>query len=239
MKFVLNMSFKQKLKTLLNEASFKEPLDMDQKFERIISQTFSKIRKDNNRQSIVLKSYRNTFSKNHKSKINYEFKKKHFSSDKENYSFNNQRGISPKTAENMLEAFSLLKSEKEDSRSFSNCQFYSLMSKYVNDSNKINQKIKRDIDYFNLENTNSNHNYNICNRPKTIFNKNNSKTNRIILKKIYSKKAKNLVINKDNDKLIFEENINEFKKKLKNDDFIYSRNSLKKYFSKTNNIFNF
>ena len=66
MKFVLNMSFKQKLKTLLNEASFKEPLDMDQKFERIISQTFSKIRKDNNRQSIVLKSYRNTFSINQK-----------------------------------------------------------------------------------------------------------------------------------------------------------------------------
>ena len=65
-------SFKQKLKKILNDSySFKEPINMEQKLDQIILKTFRKIKKDNNRQSILWSNY-----KNNSIKLNQEKSKK-------------------------------------------------------------------------------------------------------------------------------------------------------------------
>jgi 1-deoxy-D-xylulose-5-phosphate synthase len=60
-------------------------------------------------------------------------------SNKENYSMKIKRGITFKTAENMVQTFSLL---NNDSRSISNNPFYINMSRYLSNNSKSKEKIK-------------------------------------------------------------------------------------------------
>ena len=241
--------FKQKLKNLLNDSySLNQPKNIEDQFCNIILKTYRKIKKDNSRQSIILSSYKKNSSKLQKSKIAHNNR---FYSDKERNSLNKKRGISFKTAENMVQTFSLL---NNDSRSCSNNPFYINMSRYLNNNSKSKEKIKKHVDFFKIENSISkNH---ICNRPKTVFKiiKNNKNINRnptfYKLKPTYSKKLASFMNNKNN-KLIFEENKDNTKKNnynfsetiKKNQNIIkfnncsFSRNYIKKYFSKSGNYF--
>ncbi len=243
--------FKQKLKNLLNDSySLNQPKNIEDQFCNIILKTYRKIKKDNSRQSIILSSYKKNSSKLQKSKIAHNNR---FYSDKERNSLNKKRGISFKTAENMVQTFSLL---NNDSRSCSNNPFYINMSRYLNNNSKSKEKIKKHVDFFKIENSISkNH---ICNRPKTVFKiiKNNKNINRnptfYKLKPTYSKKLASFMNNKNN-KLIFEESKDNTKKNnynfsetiKKNQNIIkfnncsFSRNYIKKYFSKSGNYFNY
>ena len=250
--------FKQKLKNLLNDSySLNQPKNIESQFCNIILKTYRKIKKDNSRQSIILSSYKKNSSKLQKSKIAHNNR---FYSNKNNDSINIKRGISFKTAESMIQTFSLL---NNDSRSCSNNPFYINMSRYLSNNSKSKEKIKKHIDFFKFENsTSKNH---ICNRPKTVFkiiknnknNKNNKNINRNPtfdkLKPTYSKKLISFMNTKKSNKLIFEESKNNTNKnnynfsetikknqnRLKFNNCSLSRNYIKKYFSKSENYFNY
>ena len=159
----------------------------------------------------------------------------------------------------MVQTLNLLKNDNLNN--INDYPFYTTMSKYLKNDININKKnqIKREIELFRLENSNSN-TFNICNRPKSTANDKISKNynnnyNRNIctfnLKNIYNKKVNILIKNKGKDKIIFEENkvnlnkdknnysmsFNKLHKKLKHKNFIYSRNSL--LFSNTGNYFKY
>ena len=244
--------FKQKLKNLLNDSySLNQPKNIEDQFCNIILKTYRKIKKDNSRQSIILSSYKKNSSKLQKSKIAHNNR---FYSDKECNSMSIKRGISFKTAESMVQTFSLL---NNDSRSCSNNPFYINMSRYLSNNSKSKEKLKKHIDFFKIENsTSKNH---ICNRPKAVFNitKNNKNINRNPtfnkLKSTYSKKLASFMNTKKSNKLIFEESKNNTNKnnynfsetikknqnRLKFDNCSFSRNYIKKYFSKSGNYFNY
>ena len=245
--------FKQKLKTLLNDSySLNQPKNIEDQFCNIIIKTYKKIKKDNSRQSIILSSYKKNSSKLQKSKFSH---KNRFYSNKENDSMNIKRGISFKTAESMVQTFSLI---NNDSRSCSNNPFYINMSRYLSNNSKSKEKIKKHIDFFKMENSISkNH---ICNRPKTVFKiiKNNKNINRnpttlYKLKPTYSKKLATFMNTKKSNKLVFEESkdntskntynfsetIKKSKNKLKFNNCSFSRNYIKKYFSKSGKYFNY
>ena len=243
--------FKQKLKNLLNDSySSNQPKNIENQFCNIILKTYRKIKKDNSRQSIILSSYKKNSSKLQKSKIAHNNR---FYSNKENYSMKIKRGISFKTAENMVQTFSLL---NNDSRSISNNPFYINMNRYISNNSKSKEKIKKHIDFFKIENsTSKNH---ICNRPKTVFKiikkRKNINRNPASYKLVptYSKKLVSIMNSKKNNKLIFEETKDNTNKKnynfsetiKKNQNRIefncsFSRNYIKKYFSKSGNYFNY
>jgi hypothetical protein len=244
--------FKQKLKNLLNDSySLNQPKNIEDQFCNIILKTYRKIKKDNSRQSIILSSYKKNSSKLQKSKIAHNNR---FYSNKNNDSINIKRGISFKTAESMIQTFSLL---NNDSRSCSNNPFYINMSRYLSNNSKSKEKLKKHIDFFKIENSTSKNQ--ICNRPKAVFNntKNNKNINRNPtfnkLKSTYSKKLASFMNTKKSNKLIFEESKNNTNKnnynfsetikknqnRLKFDNCSFSRNYIKKYFSKSGNYFNY
>ena len=243
--------FKQKLKNLLNDSySSNQPKNIENQFCNIILKTYRKIKKDNSRQSIILSSYKKNSSKLQKSKIAHNNR---FYSNKNNDSINIKRGISFKTAENMVQTFSLL---NNDSRSINNNPFYINMNRYLSNNSKSKEKIKKHIDFFKIENsTSKNH---ICNRPKTVFKiikkRKNINRNPASYKLVptYSKKLVSIMNSKKNNKLIFEETKDNTNKKnynfsetiKKNQNRIefncsFSRNYIKKYFSKSGNYFNY
>ena len=239
-------SFKQKLKTLLiDSSSFKNPINNEEKFGQTMIKIYRKVKSYNNIQSKLLNTnYKIYSSKNKNSQINKYFP------EKSDYISKNKKGISPKTAINMIEALSLLKNY--NSRNCNKDPFYEKMNKYLNDNSKTNQKIQRDLYYFKINN--SNYNYRRCNRPKSYFNnRNNNNKN----KQIYNLKQScpgNVIdlINKEDNLLYYnnENNIkkenynfidsfNEYSKMRKKDYFNFSRNKSNKYLSKTNYNYNF
>ena len=240
-------SFKQKLRYLLNDSSvYPIPTNMDQKLDRIILKTYHKIKKDNRQQSIMM-NYKNDSCKLNKSKLCKNF------SDKNSYSINSLRGISPKTAVNIVQTFSILKNNNENSRNHNNLYFYTCLSKYLKEPSKINQRIKRDIEYLSSENSKYNDIKN-KNRFTSTFNNNNYEKKRNLSHKINSNLQKTnlktfgILINKKNKFEDYKVNIkedknfntifNDFKKERKNKIFNYSRNNFKKYFCKTDKLFN-
>ena len=217
-------SFKQKLKTLLKDSSvFKIPLNNEQKFWQIMIKIHRKIKQDNNRQSL-LSNYNTYFStninKHLKEKINYTKK---------------QKGISPKTAANILSGLGLLK--RKDSRNLNKYPIYEKMNKYICDNYKIKQKQQNDINYLIDNNTNSYKRK--CNRPKSSFNKNKKENKPIFnLKQIYYRNVNDLMKN-NNDKehskkKNFFDSFNKFRKNSNNKYFKYSRNNSIQHFSKSN-----
>ena len=244
--------FKQKLKNLLNDSySLNQQKNIENQFCNIILKTYRKIKKDNRRQSIILSSYKKNSSKLLKSKI---YHNNRFYSEKDNNSMKIKRGISFKTAESMIQTFSLL---NNDSRSYSNNPFYIHMSKYLKDNSKSKEKLQKPIDFFKIENSISK--IHLCNRPKTFFKiiKNNKNINRnstfYNLKPTYSKKRVNLINTKNTNKFLFEENKDNSKKNnynfsetikkdqnngVKFNNCSFSKNNIKKYFSKNGNYFN-
>lgn len=246
-------SFKQKLRYLLNDSSaYPIPANMDQKLERIILKTYSKIKKDNRPQSIMI-NYKNDSCKLNKSKLsNKKF------SEKNCYSINNLRGISPKTAVNIVQTFSILKSKKNNSRNHNNnLYFYTCLSKYLKEPLKINQRLKMDIEYLSSDNSNYNDSKNKNIFTLTFNNSNNERKRNLIHKsnnnfqKMNLKTFSSLIRNKDKNNFKFEDykvNIredknfntifNDFKKERKNKKFSYSRNNFKKYFCTTDKLFN-
>ena len=240
-------SFKQKLRYLLNDSTF-YPIhtNMDQKLDRIILRTYHKIKKDNRPQSIMI-NYKNDSCKLNKSKLCKKC------SDKNSYSINSLRGISPKTAVNIVQTFSILKNNNKNSRNHNNLYFYTCLSKYLKEPTKINQRIKRDIEYLSSENSKYNDSKN-KNRFTLTFNNNNYERKRNLSHKINCNLQKTnlktfgILINKKNKFEDYKVNIkedknfntifNDFKKERKNKKFNYSRNNFKKYFCTTDRLFN-
>ncbi len=218
-------SFKQKLKVLLIDSSLKVPTNIEQKFDNILLKTYRKIKRDNTRKSIL--NYKNYSSKNIMPKgiINL----------KDNNSLNKRKGISPKTAVNMIQTLSIIKNPYSRNNNYNN-PFYSTMYKYLNSSLKIKNKIQRNIDYIRNESSNSKNKYSICNRPKCSFIESKTVFN---LKQIYDNKRKSIIENEKGEDILFNEN-----NKLKNNNLFFyeSFNKLKKNKKKNSfysrNIFN-
>ena len=197
-------SFKQKLKSLLNDtSSFKYPINNEQKFGQTMIKIYRRVKSYNKNQSKLLNTnYKIYSSKNLNSQKNICFP------EKADYISKNKKGISPKTAINIIEALSLLKNY--NSRNCNKDPFYEKMNKYLNDTSKTNQKIQRDLYYFKIDNSNSY--YSRCNRPKSYFNvKNNRNKNKHIynLKQNYHKNMIDLINKEDN---LFYNNENNIKK---------------------------
>ena len=176
-------SFKQKLKYLLNDScSFRQPLNNDKKFDQIIMKTYRKIKKDNNRQSIVLSTYKSPKNGETKTRINYCSKIDSFCS-------NTKKRNATKNIENLIQTLALFKNKN---KSFcKNNTMISPINKILKNPSNIQQKILKDIDSFKNDNSCSKHKYMFCNRPKTFFYKKKINTN-IINKTVFNlKKVKN------------------------------------------------
>ena len=210
-------SFKQKLKYLLNDSSsFRLPLSNEQKFGQIILKTYRKIKRDNNRQSIILSSYKSPKNSRENSKIN-------FLSKIDSYCSKKQKGMSPKNVENMIQTLSIIKQQK--SSFYNNATISSPKNKYLNDTSKKKQKLLRDIDCFKNDNSNSKNKYMICNRHKSSFN--NKKFNNNIKNNIKNNMEKknitmhNLMRIKNNDSIFFHGNNKDNLKDENNNIFDY------------------
>ena len=236
-------SFKKKLREILDDSTtFKSPSNNDEKLGHLMKKTFRKIKRDNSRHSL----YRNNSTKD----ININ---KLFPQKIDYFLIKQNKRITPKTAANMIQTLSLLKNH---SRNYYKGANYKSMTKYLNDSSIIKQKLKRNINYLNKDISNLNHTYKICNRPITSFTSFNKNLNKSInknttifnLKQINNKKSNNLINNKDdffndNDKDILkksksklnDECFNQFIKKQKNKIYSYSRkNNANKYYTRFN-----
>ena len=242
-------TFKQKLKTLLYDSSyFKNPQNDEQKLNQIILKASRKIKRDNTRQSISLSNYKKYNSS--KSILKTKLKIDKYFPKKSIYFKVKPNGISSKTAANMLQALSLIKTEKsrnikEDSISDSIC-------KYLYDTSKMKRIIKRNMEYFLEQNSHSKIKNSFYNRSKISFeNRNNNMTKAVYnLKQIYSKKLNDLMKSKDDIILIDKneenskkrilnvyESFNKFRSKPNNQNDSYSRNNFNHLFYRTN--FNF
>ena len=192
-------SFKQKLKSLLKDSkSFQIPKNNEQKFGQIMRKTYRKIKIENSRQSILLAN--KTFS----SKTINSLTSKYLP-EKLGYDKNSQKGISPKTASNMLQALSLLK--YKNSIKLNKDPTLEKITKYINDNLKIKSTVRRNIFY--LRNGNSISNYSIYNRPRTSFNsRNNSSKKKPVykLKKTYTRNI-NTLIKKTEDNFFSNNNV--------------------------------
>ena len=178
-------SFKQKLKSLLNDSSsLKDTSNIDQKFEQFLLRTYRKIKLDNTRQSLLVSTYKNNYSNNFRKTTRNSFMYNTKISGK-------KRGISPNIAERMAQTFSLMKNEKSRSiyNNFKSDMFYNALNKYMDNSSKIKRKIQRGIDYIIQDKNNSTiSRYSKNNRPKSVIN------NSININDIYSNN-KNKTIN--------------------------------------------
>ncbi len=209
-------SFKQKLKSLLNDSFlFKDMSNIDQKFDQFFIHTYKKIKKDNAPQSLLVSKYSNNPQK---STRNYFKTKSHRC---EIY-----RGISPKTAKNMVKTFSLI--DKENLyNNYQSVNFYNSINRYLDNSSKIQRKIQKNIDYINKDNNNSRIKFSMINRPKSIFNNKNNYSNKNItniynLEKIFGKtiepsSTKKEIFRKNprKDNLDFSDFFNQFRKRQK------------------------
>ena len=160
-------SFKQKLKSLLNDSSsIKDTSNIDQKFEQFLLRTYRKIKLDNTRQSLLVSTYKNNFSNNFRKTTRNSFINNSKITE-------NKRGISPNIAERMAQTFSLMKNENSSNiyNNFKSEMFYNALNKYMNNSSKIKRKIQRSIDYIIQDKNNSTIRYSGNNRPKSLFNK--------------------------------------------------------------------
>ena len=197
-------SFKQKLKSLLNDSSsIKDTSNIDQKFEQFLLRTYRKIKLDNTRQSLLVSTYKNNFSNN--------FRKTTRNSFINNLKITeNKRGISPNIAERMAQTFSLMKNENSSNiyNNFKSEMFYNALNKYMNNSSKIKRKIQRSIDYIIQDKNNSTIRYSANNRPKSLFNKtininniySNNKNKTIYnIRKIYENNHEKLSKEKEKD----------------------------------------
>ena len=187
-------SFKQKLKSLLNDSSsLKDTSNIDQKFEQFLLRTYRKIKLDNTRQSLLVSTYKNNYSNNFRKTTRNLFMYNTKISGK-------KRGISPNIAERMAQTFSLMKNEKSRSiyNNFKSDMFYNALNKYMDNSSKIKRKIQRSIDYIIQDKNNSTiSRYSNNNRPKSVIN------NSININSIYSNN-KNKTIN--NIRKVYENN---------------------------------
>ena len=160
-------SFKQKLKSLLNDSSsLKDTSNIDQKFEQFLLRTYRKIKLDNTRQSLLVSTYKNNYSNNFRKTTRNLFMYNTKISGK-------KRGISPNIAERMAQTFSLMKNEKSRSiyNNFKSDMFYNALNKYMDNSSKIKRKIQRSIDYIIQDKNNSTiSRYSNNNRPKSVIN---------------------------------------------------------------------
>ena len=160
-------SFKQKLKSLLNDSSsLKDTSNIDQKFEQFLLRTYRKIKLDNTRQSLLVSTYKNNYSNNFRKTTRNSFMYNTKISGK-------KRGISPNIAERMAQTFSLMKNENSSNiyNNFKSEMFYNALNKYMNNSSKIKRKIQRSIDYIIQDKNNSTIRYSGNNRQKSLFNK--------------------------------------------------------------------
>ena len=159
-------SFKQKLKSILNDSSsLKDKSSIDQKFDQFLLKTYKKIKKDNTRHSIIPSNYFNNDEKTTRNLfINYSKVSKY------------QKGISPNTAKRMAQTFSLINNEnsKNDYKDYSDSTFYETLNKVMKNSSKIDKKIQRDFDYITRDynKSSSKIKYSTINRHKSIFNNN-------------------------------------------------------------------
>ena len=192
-------SFKQKLKSLLKDSkSFQIPKNNEQKFGQIMRKTYRKIKIENSRQSILLAN--KTFSSKTINSLTSIYLPEKLGYDK-----NSQKGISPKTASNMLQALSLLK--YKNSIKLNKAPTLEKITKYINDNLKIKSTVRRNIFY--LRNGNSISNYSIYNRPRTSFNsRNNSSKKKPVykLKKTYTRNI-NTLIKKTEDNFFSNNNV--------------------------------
>ena len=160
-------SFKQKLRSLLNDSSsIKDTSNIDQKFEQFLLRTYRKIKLDNTRQSLLVSTYKNNYSNNFRKTTRNSINNHSKISEK-------KRGISSNIAERMAQTFSLMKNENSNSiyNNFQSDMFYNAINKYMNNSSKIKRKIQRGIDYIIQDKNNSTIRYSGNNRPKSLFNK--------------------------------------------------------------------
>ena len=171
-------SFKQKLKTLLNDSSsLKDMSNFDKKFDQFFLRTYRKIKKDNTRQSINFSECKKFFSNN------YRKVKKDLALNNSNIS-GNKRGISPKIAERMAQTFSLIGNENSKNNCYNDYKsgiFYNTLNKFMDNSSKLKIKIQRDIHYINKDRYKSTVKF-------TGINPNKSKFNSYIINNIYSTK---------------------------------------------------
>ena len=218
-------SFKQKLKSLLNDSSsLKDTSNIDQKIEHFLLRTYRKIKLDNTRQSLLVSTYKNNYSNN--------FRKTTRNSFMYNTKISgNKRGISPNIAERMAQTFSLMKNEKSRSiyNNFKSDMFYNALNKYMDNSSKIKRKIQRGIDYIIQDKNNSKIRYSKNNRPKSVIN------NSININDIYSNN-KNKTIN--NIRKIYDNNERISKEKEKDITGESFRNNLRKGKIDFNDYFN-
>ena len=171
-------SFKQKLKTLLNDSSsLKDMSNFDKKFDQFFLRTYRKIKKDNTRQSINFSECKKFFSNN------YRKVKKDLALNNSNIS-GNKRGISPKIAERMAQTFSLIGNENSKNNCYNDYKsgiFYNTLNKFMDNSSKLKIKIQRDIHYINKDRYKSTVKF-------TGINPSKSKFNNYIINNIYSTK---------------------------------------------------
>ena len=151
-------SFKQKLKSLLNDSSsFKDMSNIDQKFDQFLMRTYKKIKKDNAPKSIMVSKYSNNTPKVTRNYIQTK-----------SYRRQNNRSISQNIAKLMAQTFSLM--NKENSMNNQNEDFYNTLNKYLDNSTKMQRKIQKSIDYITKDIYTSKSKCSGINRPKSVFN---------------------------------------------------------------------
>ena len=209
----MSSSFKQKLKYILNDSSSiklknNSTID-DQQFDQYLLKTYKKIKRHNTPQLITY-----TINATHTTK-NRTTRNFFFEESKNNNKY--KKGISPNTAERMMQTFSLVKNKKEEQnsmRSFGNNKydiFFSKINKFLNKNSKIKRKIQRDCDYIikDINNTNCNNNnykinninnrFSTINKTKSFFENNTIKNNFNFTKnKIIHNMRRIFEISKDN-----------------------------------------
>ena len=151
-------SFKQKLKSLLNDSSsIKDMSNIDQKFDQFLMRTYKKIKKDNAPKSIIVSKYSNNTPKVTRNYIQIN-----------SHQRKNNRGISPNIAKRMAQTFSLM--NKENSMNNQNEDFYNVLNKYLDNSTKMQRKIQKSIDYITKDIYTSKSKCSGINRTKSVFN---------------------------------------------------------------------
>lgn len=184
-------SFKQKLKSLLNDSSsFKDMSNIDQRFDQFLIRTYKKIKKDNAPQSILFSNY---------TKFPHKTTRNFFGTKPQR--IESKRGISPNTAKSMAQTFHLMNKENSMNYYNNNYQsenFYNTLNRYLDNSSKLQRKIQKSIDYITKDNFISRSKCSGINRSKSVFNystinKNSHNKNKIMynMRKMLEKTVNN------------------------------------------------
>ena len=140
-------TFKQKLKSLLNDtSSLNDTSNVEKKFDQFFLRTYRKIKKDNTRQSISIFECKKTFPNDYR-KVKKDLFLNH------SITSGNKRCISPKIAERMAQTFSLMKNENSKNiyNDYKSGIFYNTINKFMDNSSKLKMKIQKGIDSFNKD----------------------------------------------------------------------------------------